>query len=88
MTIYIGLDVHKKGSVCCCRDESGKVIGAGQLSHSLDARRGLIGVGGEATRVALEATGSWQHVAAMLESEGAEVVLPILGVRGPLHRLR
>ena len=75
MTIYIGLDVHKKGSVCCCRDESGKVIGAGQLSHSLDAVRGLIGVGGEATRVALEATGSWQHMAAMLESEGAEVVL-------------
>ena len=75
MTIYIGLDVHKKGSVYCCQDESGKVIGAGQLSHSLDAVRGLIGVRGEATRVALEATGSWQHVAAMLESEGAEVVL-------------
>ena len=75
MTIYIGLDVHKKGSVYCCQDESGKVLGAGRLSHSLDAVRELIGGGGETSRVALEATGSWQHIAAMLESEGADVVL-------------
>ena len=75
MTIYIGLDVHKKGSVYCCQDESGKVVRAGQLSHSLYAIRELMAGCGEATRVALEATGSWQHVAAMLESEGAEVVL-------------
>ena len=75
MTIYIGLDVHKKGSVYCCQDESGKVIRAGQLSHDVDAVRELIGECGEAICVALEATGSWQHVAAMLESEGAEVVL-------------
>ena len=75
MTIYIGLDVHKKGSVYCCQDESGNVIRAGQLPHNLEAIRELIGSGGKATRVALEATGSWQHVAAMLEAEGAEVVL-------------
>ena len=75
MTIYIGLDVHKKGSVYCCQDESGNVIRAGQLPHKLEAIRELIGSGGKATRVALEATGSWQHVAAMLEAEGAEVVL-------------
>ena len=58
--IYIGLDVHKKGSVYCCQDESGKVIRTGQLSH---------------TRVAIEATGGWQHVAAMLQSQGAQVIL-------------
>ena len=75
MTIYIGLDVHKKGSVYCCQDESGKVIRTGQLSHEVGAVRELIVGCGEVTRVALEATGSWQHVAAMLESEGAEVVL-------------
>ena len=75
MTIYIELDVHKKGSVYCCQDESGKVIRAGQLSHSLDAVREMLGGCEEAARVALEATGSWQHVAAMLESEGAEVIL-------------
>lgn len=80
MTTYIGLDVHKKGSVYCCQDEKGRIIGTGQLIHSLDAVRELtvrelIGGCGEAAQVALEATGSWQHVAAMLESEGAEVVL-------------
>ena len=75
MTIYIGLDVHKKGSVYCCQDESGEVVRAGRLAHDLEAVRELLGGCGEATRVALEATGSWQHVAAMLKSEGVEVVL-------------
>lgn len=75
MTIYIGLDVHKKGSVYCCQNESGEVIRAGQLSHGPDGVRELLGGYGEATRVALEATGSWQHVVAMLEAEGADVVL-------------
>ncbi len=51
MTIYIGLDVDKKGSVYCCQDESGKVLGAGRLSHSLDAVRELIGSGGHPTHV-------------------------------------
>lgn len=74
MTLYIGLDVHKKGSVYCCQDESGKVIRTGQLSHRVEAVRELIG-GQTAACVALEATGSWQHVAAMLESQGAQVVL-------------
>ena len=75
MTIYIGLDVHKRGSVYCCQDESGKVVRTGRLSHSLDAVRELTCWDGQVTYVALEATGSWQHVAAMLESEGVEVVL-------------
>ena len=75
MTIYIGLDVHKKGSVYCCQDESGRIIRTGQLSHDVEAVRELIGGGGEAARVALEAPGSWQHVASMLEGEGADVVL-------------
>ena len=73
--IYIGLDVHKKGSVYCCQDESGKVIRTGQLSHSLEDVRQLVACDGQATRVAIEATGSWQHVAAMLQSQGAQVVL-------------
>ena len=74
MTLYIGLDVHKKGSVYCCQDENGRVIGAGQLPHSMEAVRELIG-GQAGACVALEATGSWQHVAAMLASQGAQVVL-------------
>ena len=39
--IYIGLDVHKKGSVFCCQDEKGRVIRTGQLSHSPRAVREL-----------------------------------------------
>ena len=73
--IYIGLDVHKKGSVYCCQDESGKVIRTGQLSHTLSPVRQLVACDGQAPRVAIEATGSWQHVAAMLQSQGAQVVL-------------
>ena len=73
--IYIGLDGHKKGSVYCCQDESGKVIRTGQLSHTLSAVRQLVACDGQAPRVAIEATGSWQHVAAMLQSQGAQVVL-------------
>ena len=73
--IYIGLDVHKKGSVYCCQDESGKVIRTGELSHTLQDVRQLVACDGQGTRVAIEATGSWQHVAAMLQSQGAQVVL-------------
>ena len=73
--IYIGPDVHKKGSVYCYQDESGKVIRTGQLSHTLSPVRQLVACDGQAPRVAIEATGSWQHVAAMLQSQGAQVVL-------------
>ena len=73
--IYVGLDVHKRGSVYCCQDERGNVMRRGQLSHSVGAVRQLVASDGEVTRVALEATGSWQHVAALLQSQGAQVVL-------------
>lgn len=73
--IYVGLDVHKKGSVYCCQDEKGEVTKKGHLSHSPRAVREMLACGGEPVRVAIEATGSWQHVARLLQSQGAQVVL-------------
>ena len=73
--MYVGLDVHKRGSTYCCQDTTGSVIRKGTLAHTPAAVRQLVSACGQPMRVAIEATGSWQHIVAMLQAQGVQVVL-------------
>lgn len=73
--LHYGLDVHKKGSVYCCVDATGQIVGKGKLDHSPQAIARMLAPAHGQAQVALEATGSWQHMAQLLQKAGADVVL-------------
>ena len=73
---YVGLDIHKKNTQACVKNENGKVISSARFQSDVDH----IGVfldrlGTAKAKIAMEATGFYEFIYDAIEARGYEVVL-------------
>jgi transposase len=72
----IGLDIHKKHTQACVKDENGKVIVNERfLSEAVAINAFLDRLHGAEAKVVMEATGFYQYIYEMIEARGFEVTL-------------
>lgn len=73
---YMGLDIHKKNTQACVKDESGKVLVNERFpSETREINAFLDRLGAAEARVVMEATGFYQYIYEAIEARGYEVVL-------------
>ncbi|KXA92597.1 hypothetical protein AKJ65_07310 [candidate division MSBL1 archaeon SCGC-AAA259E19] len=75
MTIFAGLDVHKKYFHATALEESGAVLVQENFPNDSGGYDSLLAVTGEEVKVALEATYAWEYVFEELEDRVEEVKL-------------
>jgi transposase len=73
MSVYVGIDVHRKRSQIAIAGEDGKVAVNRNVANGSEAMRRLIGALPAGTPVAFEAAYGWGWLAALLESGGLEL---------------
>jgi len=73
MSVYVGIDVHRKRSQIAIAGEDGKVAVNRNVVNGSDAMRRLTGSLPAGTPVAFEAAYGWGWLAAMLEEQGLEL---------------
>ena len=74
----IGLDIHKKNTQACVKDESGKVIVNERFLSdvvAIDAFLDRLGIAVAEARIVMEATGFYQYIYDEIEARGFQVVL-------------
>jgi transposase len=72
MSVYVGIDVHRKRSQVAVVGEDGKVAVNRNVVNGSEAMRRLIGAFPAGTPVAFEAAYGWGWLAALLEDRGLE----------------
>jgi len=73
---YIGLDIHKKNTQACVKDENGKVLVNERFpSDVVSINAFLDRLGGAEAKVVMEATGFYQYIYETIEARGFEVIL-------------
>ncbi|KXA89594.1 hypothetical protein AKJ62_02805 [candidate division MSBL1 archaeon SCGC-AAA259D14] len=75
MTVFAGLDVHKKYFHATVLEESGNVLVQKNFPNSSDGYDSLLAVTGKDVEVALEATYAWEYVFEELEDRVEEIKL-------------
>ncbi|PYJ18653.1 MAG: hypothetical protein DME96_01480 [Verrucomicrobia bacterium] len=80
---YVGIDIHKRYSVCVAQDERGRRLGEARIEGNLAAgfAQFFCSLGGK-SRVVIEACWNWQAIYDRLER-----VEPPLLTTSPPHRL-
>ena len=73
---YIGLDIHKKNTQACVKDETGRVIVNERFLSRVEEINAFLDRLGEAeARVVMEATGFYEFIYEAIEARGLDVVL-------------
>lgn len=73
---YIGLDIHKKNTQACVKDEQGKTITNERFLSDAGAINAFLNrLGDVRAKVVMEATGFYQYIYDVIESRGYIVVL-------------
>jgi len=73
---YIGLDIHKKNTQACVKDETGRVIVNERFLSDIRSIDSFFDRLGEAeVKVVMEATGFYEYIYDAIESRGLNVVL-------------
>lgn len=73
---YIGLDIHKKNTQACMKDEKGNVIVNERfLSDVVAINAFLDRLGGAEAKIVMEATGFYQYIYETIEARGFDVTL-------------
>ncbi len=75
MTIYVGIDLHRKRSQIAALDEQGTELLSRRVANDPEALKAILAELGGELQVALEATYGWEWLADMLEAEGHELHL-------------
>ncbi|KXA92928.1 hypothetical protein AKJ65_06875 [candidate division MSBL1 archaeon SCGC-AAA259E19] len=73
MTVFAGLDVHKKYFHATTMDESGEILFQGDFPNKTEGYDSLLAKTGEEVKVAFEATYAWEYVFEELEDRVEEV---------------
>jgi len=72
----IGLDIHKKNTQACVKDENGKVIVNERFLSEVVAMNAFLDrLGSIEAKVVMEATGFYQYIYETIEARGYDVVL-------------
>jgi hypothetical protein len=73
---YIGLDIHKKNTQACVKDENGKVIVNERFPSDVVAIKAFLDrLGGAEAKIVMEATGFYQYIYETIEARGFQVML-------------
>jgi len=73
---YIGLDIHKKNTQACVKDENGRAIVNERFLSDVRAINAFLDrLGGAEAKVVMEATGFYEYIYDAIESRGFNVVL-------------
>jgi transposase len=75
MTIYVGIDLHRKRSQIAALDERGTELLSRRVANEPEALKAILAELGGELQVALEATYGWEWLADLLEGEGHELHL-------------
>jgi transposase len=75
MTIYVGIDLHRKRSQIAAFDEQGTELLSRRVANDPEALKAILAELGGELQVALEATYGWEWLADLLEAEGHELHL-------------
>src|SRR5438309_889389 len=75
MTIYVGIDLHRKRSQIAALDEQGTELLSRRVANDPEALKAILAELGGELQVALEATYGWEWLADLLEAEGHELHL-------------
>jgi transposase len=73
MSVYVGIDVHRKRSQVAVAGEDGKIAVNRNVVNGSEAMRRLVGSFPAGTPVAFEAAYGWGWLAALLEEQGLEL---------------
>ena len=73
---YIGLDIHKKNTQACVKDEAGLIIVNERFLSNIEAINAFIDrLGAVEAKVVMEATGFYEYIYDVIEARGYRVVL-------------
>jgi len=73
---YIGLDIHKKNTQACVKNENGKVISSARFLSDVDHIGAFLDRLGKAeAKIVMEATGFYEFIYDAIEARGYDVVL-------------
>ncbi len=75
MTVFAGLDVHKKYCHATVMDESGNILIQENFPNKTEGYDSLLAKTGKEVKVAFEATYAWEYVYEELEDRVEEVKL-------------
>jgi len=73
---YIGLDIHKKNTQACVKNENGKIISSARFLSDVDHISAFLDrLGTAEAKIVMEATGFYEFIYDAIEARGFEVLL-------------